>query len=60
MGELVAPVLHRLGRPAKRRGRALSLGAVSAQQDSGILGFAGRPRRWSASSPLQLKGVEYG
>ena len=47
MGELVAPVLHRSGRSAKRRGRALPLCAVGAEQDPSILGFADRPERWS-------------
>jgi hypothetical protein len=57
MGELVAPLLHRLGRPAKRPPRVLPLCAVGAEQDSGILGFADRPIRRSTSSPLQLKRI---
>jgi hypothetical protein len=60
MAELVAPVVHRLGRSAKRRGRALPLGAVGARQDSRILGFADRPKRRSTGAPLQLKGFEDG
>jgi hypothetical protein len=60
MTELVAPVLHLLGRSAKRGGWALPLGAVGAQQDSSILGFANRPKRWSTFAPLQLKVVAYG
>jgi hypothetical protein len=60
MAEFVAPVLHRLGRLAKRHGRALPPGAVGAQQDSSILGFADRHRRWSTNAPLQLRGVKNG
>ena len=60
MDELVALVLHRLGRLAKRRGRALLLGAVGAKQDPNILGFADRPKRWSTEPPLQLRGVRRG
>jgi len=54
MGELVALVLHRSGLAAKRPGRFLLLGAVSARQDSSILGFAARPERRSTTAPLQL------
>jgi hypothetical protein len=57
MDELVAPALHRLGRSAKRLGQVLLLGAVSAAQDSSILGFTDRPKRRSANAPLQLKGI---
>jgi hypothetical protein len=60
MDELVAPVLHALDRSAKRRGWALPLGAVSAEQDSSLLGFANRSKAWSTFAPLQLKGVEDG
>jgi hypothetical protein len=60
MGELVASALHRLSRSAKRRGRALPLGAVGAEQDPSILGFADRLKRWSANAPLQLKGGRHG
>ena len=60
MDELVAPVLRRLGRPAKRPACALPLGAVGAEQDSSILGFADRPKRWSAIAPLQLKETKRG
>jgi hypothetical protein len=44
MDELVAPVLHPLDRSAKRRGWALPLGAVGAEQDSSILGFTNRSK----------------
>jgi hypothetical protein len=60
MTELVALVIHRLGRPAKRPARALPLCAVGAEQDSSILGFADQPKRRSTISPLQLKVVEHG
>jgi hypothetical protein len=60
MTALVALVLHPLGRPAKRHAWALPLGAVGAEQDSSILGFADRPKRRSTISPLQLKVVEHG
>jgi hypothetical protein len=55
MDELVAPALYPLSRPAKRRVWALPLGAVGAEQDPSILGFANRPKGWSAFAPLQLK-----
>jgi hypothetical protein len=57
MDELVAPVLHRLGRPVKRPALVSPLCAVGAVQDSSILGFADRPKRRSTISPLQLKGI---
>jgi hypothetical protein len=60
MDELVAPVLHRLDLSAKRRGWPLPLGAVDADQDPSILGFADRPKRLSTLAPLQLKGAEHG
>jgi hypothetical protein len=60
MGELVAPVLHRLDRSANPLSRALPLGAVGAEQEPSILGFADRPKRWSTNAPLQLKGVRRG
>jgi hypothetical protein len=60
MTELVAPVLHRLGRPAKRHAWALPLCVVGAEQDSSVLGFADQPKRRSTISPLQLKGCQHG
>jgi hypothetical protein len=60
MDELVVPVLHPLDRLAKRRGWALPLGAVGAEQDPSILGFANRSKAWSTFPPLQLKGVQDG
>jgi hypothetical protein len=60
MDELVAFALHRSDRPAKRDGRVLRFGAVGAEQDASILGFADRSERWSPDAPLQLKGIEHG
>jgi hypothetical protein len=60
MAELVAPVLHRLDRSAKRVGRVSRFVAVGQERDASILGFADRPKRWSTNPPLQLKGVQRG
>jgi hypothetical protein len=60
MAELVAKVLRPLDRSAKRHGWALPLGAVGAEQDPSILGFANRSKGRSTFAPLQLKGGEDG
>ncbi len=60
MTALVAKVLHPLDRSAKRHGWALPLGAVGAEQDPSILGFANRSKGRSIFAPLQVKEVNDG